>query len=261
MKEARLTSPISILIDNKAAIQSGASPSTSAGGYLIDQFIRMVNAIRKTGKENDQDIQMAVRWIPGHAGIPGNEKADEEAKRAAEGEEQSSPSRHLPRYLRKNPLPHSVSALKQWHQEELKTRWKAQWEKSPRYAKAKVIDPSMPSLNFLKLADSLPKYQTSIYTQLRTRHAPLNQHLHRIGKSDSPHCPACPGREETIYHLIFDCPQYARERHTLQNTLRRKASSINFILSSEKATHALMKYINSTQRFKTTFGENPLECT
>jgi hypothetical protein len=154
------------MIDNKAAIQSGASPSTSAGRYLIDQFIRMTSAISDTRKENDEDIQITVRWIPGHTDIPGNEKADEEAKRAAEGEDQSSPSRQLPRYLRKGPLPHSVSVLKQWHQEALKKRWRTQWEKSPRYARAKVIDASMPSPNFLKLADSLPKYQTSLYTQL-----------------------------------------------------------------------------------------------
>ena len=259
MKEARLTSPISIMIDNKAAIQSGASPSTSAGGYLIDQFIRMTNAISDKCKENDLNIWIMVRWIPGHAGIPGNEKADEEAKRAAEGEDQSSPKRQLPRYLGKGPLPHSISALKQWHQEALKRRWRSQWEKSPRFARAKVIDASMPSPNFMKLANSLPKYQTSIYTQLRTRHAPLNQHLHHIGKTASPHCIACPGREETIYHLLFDCPQYTCECHTLRNTLRCNASSIGFILTSEKATNVLMKYINSTSRFKSTFGENSLD--
>ena len=259
MTETQLTSPISIMVDNKAAIQSGASPSTTAGGYLIDQFIRMTLAISNTCKAKDLDVQISVRWIPGHEGIEGNEKADEEAKKAAEGEEQSSPHRQLPRYLRKGPLPHSISALKQWHQKALKDRWKAQWEKSPRYARAKIIDASMPSINFLKLIDSLPKYQTSIYTQLRTRHAPLKQHLHRIGKSDSPFCPTCPGREETIYHFLFDCPQYVRERHIFQKALRRKATSIGYILTAEKATQALMKYINSTARLKSTFGENSLD--
>ena len=66
-------------------------------------------------------------------------------------------------------------------------RWTNQWKQSPRYARAKTIDPSMPSNKFIRLVSSLPKRQTSIYTQLRTRwHVPLNHHLHRIKRSDSP---------------------------------------------------------------------------
>lgn len=42
--------------------------------------------------------------------IIGNEKADREAKRAAEG--QSSDSKDLPRYVRKN-IKYNVSALRQ----------------------------------------------------------------------------------------------------------------------------------------------------
>ena len=260
MSEAQLTSPVSILIDNKAAIQSGASSLTTAGSYyLIDKFIRMTRIIKNTCKAQDIDLQLTVRWIPGHAGIPGNEEADEKAKKAAEGRRHSSPSEELPRYLRHGPLPHSISALKQWHQKALMDRWKDQWKLSPRYARAKIIDASMPSDKFLKLIDTLPKNQTSIYTQLRTRHVPLNHHLHRIGKSDTPYCAACPGKDETIYHYLFDCPQYARERHILANALRRKATSIGYILTSDKATRPLMQYINGSARFKPVLGEIPID--
>ncbi|KAG2115044.1 hypothetical protein DEU56DRAFT_708057, partial [Suillus clintonianus] len=86
---------------------------------------------------------LTVRWIPGHKGVTGNELADIAAKEAAGGE--SSTRNRLPLYLQDKPLPDSVSALKQWHQDALNKRWSKEWENSPRYARAKIIDPSMPS--------------------------------------------------------------------------------------------------------------------
>ncbi|KAG2063367.1 hypothetical protein BDR04DRAFT_1038237 [Suillus decipiens] len=89
----------------------------------------------------------------------------------------------------------------------------------------------------MKLVASLPRCLTSIYVQLRTRHAPLNHHLHRIGKADSPRSPFFPEKDETTHHFLLDCHQYVHERHIMSNTLRRQAAtSIYFLLTSEKAT-------------------------
>ncbi|KAG2058413.1 hypothetical protein BDR06DRAFT_848118, partial [Suillus hirtellus] len=89
-----------------------------------------------------------VQWIPGHARVPGNELADKAAKEAAEGTHQNSAMRRLPTYLRKGPLPDSVSALKQWYNDTMSTQWKEQWRKLPCYMRAKNIDPTMPSNKF-----------------------------------------------------------------------------------------------------------------
>lgn len=196
-----------------------------------------------------------LRWIPGHKGVEGNELADTAAKEAAKGERYTSPKERLPSYLQNEKLPDSISAIKQWHQAELNERWSNLWKESPRYTRTSTIDPSMPSNRFIKLVATLPRQQTSIYTQLRTRHIPLNHHPHRIRKSPSPHYPICPGRDETIDHFLFDCPQYVRERHILSNTLRHKANSLTYILTSKKATESLICFINSTGQLKTTFGE------
>ncbi|KAG2742180.1 hypothetical protein P692DRAFT_20749314 [Suillus brevipes Sb2] len=114
----------------------------------------------------------------------------------------------------------------------------------------------MPSAKYLKLINGLPKRHASMYIQLRTRHIPLNHHLHRINKSDTPHCPICPNTNETIHHYIFECPQYRKERHIFANAARRDALSIAHILTSDKITPHLIRYINSTGRFKPIFGEN-----
>ena len=51
-----------------------------------------------------------------------------------------------------------------------------------------------------------------VYTQLCTRHAPLNQHLHRFKCSNIPYClwqcrNTC---IETIHHLLYECLRYKR---------------------------------------------------
>jgi hypothetical protein len=119
----------------------------------------------------------------------------------------SSDANLLPRYLR-NPLPHSKSAQLQAFNEKLKVEAQKAWQKSPRYTRMKITDPSAPSNKFLKLTAQLPRTLTSILTQLQTGHAPLAKHLHRIKKTDSPMCPACLQGTETVQHFMLHCPAH-----------------------------------------------------
>ncbi|KAH7918443.1 hypothetical protein BV22DRAFT_978405, partial [Leucogyrophana mollusca] len=107
----------------------------------------------------------------------------------------------------------------------------------------------------LKVTSPHPRRLSGLLIQLRTGHLPLHYHLHRIKAVDSPHCPICPGVDETIHHYFFDCPQYVREWHRLSTTLRCNALSISYMLSKADAIPALLDYINATGRFKSTFGE------
>ncbi|KAI6118267.1 hypothetical protein F5141DRAFT_969844, partial [Pisolithus sp. B1] len=74
-----------------------------------------------------------LQWLPGHTNIPGNELADQEAKKAAEGPQSSSPLKRLPPYLRRNGLLGSISAAIQAQRDLSRKRWSAAWAKSPRY--------------------------------------------------------------------------------------------------------------------------------
>ncbi|OAX35902.1 hypothetical protein K503DRAFT_722272, partial [Rhizopogon vinicolor AM-OR11-026] len=83
---------------------------------------------------------------------------------------------------------------------------------------------------------------------LRTGHAPLNKHLHRIGKIKSPFCSHCQRTEETVHHFLPSCPFYQRKRHILVNALGRKASSISYFLTDPNATPHLVRYVNASGR-------------
>ncbi|KAF9521911.1 hypothetical protein CPB83DRAFT_751457, partial [Crepidotus variabilis] len=78
-----------------------------------------------------------VVWTPGHEGLVGNERADEEARKASE--EGSSRERLLPKYIRK-PLPHSQAAVKAAYRKELLERAKGQWRKSRRFDRLNRYD-------------------------------------------------------------------------------------------------------------------------
>ncbi|KAG2108874.1 hypothetical protein DEU56DRAFT_750051, partial [Suillus clintonianus] len=180
--------PLTISIDNQATIQSTINHRTRPGSYLADRFRRMMQKIAN----DNEDFDVTVHWVPGHANIHGNEEADKQAKKAAEGRQNNSPRTRLPHYLRLGSLPLSISALKQAHHQSTHARWSRIWSKSPRYARTHSIDPNILKRSFIKLTQSFPKRLTGLLMCLRTHHAPLNLHLNRIGKSLTASCPQVP---------------------------------------------------------------------
>ncbi|KAJ3884486.1 hypothetical protein GG344DRAFT_9189, partial [Lentinula edodes] len=103
------------------------------------------------------DATVTISWIPGHVGAEGNERADEEAKKAASG--RSSRKERLPPQLQR-PLPHSQTAAIRTFRRKLEEKHNEQWKKSPRYAYFQRIDPSdatTASRNYWKLARWLPR--------------------------------------------------------------------------------------------------------
>lgn len=200
-------------------------------------------------------IELTSRWIPAHLGCQGNEMADEEAKKAAQGD--PSPDHKLPRELRSNrTLPISKSALKQQYTRRFKDEALEHFKRSPRFAKFNDLDPNFHPSSYRKLIDGLPRKQAACLAQLRTNHVPLNKHLHRIKCHDTPDCPNCVGEAESVYHFLLRCPAYERPRRELLATLGRDARSLSFLLTDKTAMRPLFRYIARTGRLASTFGDD-----
>jgi ribonuclease HI len=235
-------------VDNQAAIKAFQSELRSPGHHLAREIVQIANQVKK--RRNKKRYALTICWTAGHEGITGNEAADEEAKKAAEGK--TSDKRTLPPYLRK-PLLINPAAIKRSFHEELKKEWTNKWRNSIRGQRAIKLDKTTPSKKFLGAISNneLSREMASRITQFKISHAPINHFLKRIGKVDSARCPACGADEETIEHYLLTCPSYAHERWALtqQTKKKRKQLTIETLLGEQDLTIPLTNYIEATHRF------------
>jgi hypothetical protein len=61
--------------------------------------------------------------------------------------------------------------------------------------------------------------------------------------------------EETVHHMLFECPAYHNEQHTLAQALGRKATSLKYLLNHKKGIHQLLIFIGWTGRLRKGFGD------
>jgi ribonuclease HI len=237
-----------IAADNLAAITRTASDQSAPSQYLWDMFHARWGMVQKKHK----GIKLTIRWVPGHEGVTGNEEADRLAKKAIEVG--SSRQSKLPAPLRSG-LPRSRAAAQRALQEGLKKRAERVWKTSPRYGKLKEADETIPSKKFLRLTEGLPRKKASILIQLRTGHVPLQAHLYRIKKADSPICAQCKTGHETVHHYLMVCRAFTEQRRRMQRDGGREASIMAKLMSKEKLIPVLFRYIAQTKRFAITFGD------
>src|SRR5579859_4482658 len=68
-----------IYIDNQSSIQAVDKPKQQSGQYIIHNILQSLDKLQI----QRPSLKFRIEWVPGDMDITGNEKADEEAKRAA----------------------------------------------------------------------------------------------------------------------------------------------------------------------------------
>ena len=254
--EKRNNVSCAIAVDNQAALQAFNAEMKRPGHHLAREALK--NAFQLQKRKKKSKYNLTLRWTAGHAGISGNEKADREAKKAANGA--TSPAKQLPCYLRR-PLPVNPSTVTRKHNDELKRKWKEEWRASKRGTQLMRIDNTTPSDKFLKTLsnDKLQRATASLIAQLRLKHIPLNSYLFRFKRVDKPSCPACGESDESITHFLLTCPNYGHERWALARQVRKKQKfmTVETLLGESDLILPLASYIISTGRFKNPTGEQP----
>ena len=139
-----------------------------------------------------------LQWVPGHSFLPGNDAADELARRGA--------------LLAPSAIPCSLSPVIS----RIHSRPILDWR---RTVSSKFFDTQISSISIEELV--LPRHACCVLTRLRCNgHSLLlGSYLSRIGRIENISCSACRHSSQDTSHLILHCPATDSLRRSLLPTL------------------------------------------
>ncbi|CUA71932.1 hypothetical protein RSOLAG22IIIB_09945 [Rhizoctonia solani] len=192
--------------------------------------------------------EVKLRWCPGHVGIEGNEKADREAGRAAQG--QLYPPELIPQFLESYQPPLNPLTRRRKVKEMSRTAAIKYWEASEAGEKYRLRYPTLSPRHFLAHTHQLPRSRATLLFRLVTGHIQLQAHLYRLQLVDSPHCKHCQIESETVSHFLLKCPRFAAERHTHLTSHGHDFLHLSFLLFATCALDPLFDFIKATGRLR-----------
>ena len=231
--------PVTILLDSQAAIARLRHTQPGPGQALVVQ----AHAIAK--KLHAQGHQPTVQWVPGHAGVEGNERADQVAKQAANKPPGRGP-REISLAFTCRARTEAITAQKQ--------RWLAK-ELSKRSQQGQRTYRPQKNWRLNSAAAVAPKHLASRYFQLKSGHAAVGAYLHQIQAQEDATCRDCGLSRETIHHLLFECRKWRHQRNKLYKDLEldgvmRPTAAEEHpqgrLLGEPRATKALLQFLAST---------------
>ena len=175
-----------ICTDSESSIESLSSVKFSSG--LVLQCFEVLETL---SSEND----VTLIWVPGHSGIPGNERADELARNGSSvGFVGAEPA--VGRY---------AGLIKALVRRETENMHQNRWEAldSCRQSKEFLVGCSKKNTRFLL---GLGRTRLRVLVGILTGHTSLNYHLHKMGIVNDPICRGCGLEPETARHFVCACP-------------------------------------------------------
>lgn len=170
-------------------------------------------------KCKDQNKRVSLFWIKAHIGLEGNERADELAKEAA-------------LKLKTKPIYDKcpVSFVKHNIRRATLDEWNKRYKDSNTGQITKLFFPDI--ITAYPIIKKITITQTM--TQMFTGHGGFSSYLYRFKCKDSPSCICDPNKDETVTHLLVECPIYAKERYILQQKIETdiKERNLHIIINS-----------------------------
>ena len=208
-----------IYSDSRSALQTLQSLNH---GNLVSAIKEQVAELAR------RDNEVTFCWLPGHAGIYGNELADKKAKEAVN-------VKPLDIHIK---IP--VSDIKSTLKSIVYNKWNEEWTNQNNVSKLKEIQPVIRRNTDLNLS----RTDQIRITRLRIGHTRLT-HSHFYTGLQPPVCGPCRCRI-TVKHLLLECRNYdeVRERYFDDNT------SMNIIFNNRENVLKLLEFIKELNIYK-----------
>lgn len=225
IKEAtsRRATEIGVFSDSMAAIQ--ATTNCHSRHPLAVESRKMMRLCKVQNKN------LSLFWIKAHAGLSGNERADELAKEAALRLKRSPDYNMCPVSFAKRNI--RLETIELWNQ---------------RYVAGETASVTKVFFPDARVAYGIIRKMgiNRLTTQIMTGHGGFSSYLYRFKCKDNPSCVCEPGIEESVKHLITECPQFARERFKLEQELGEevKVDKIAHIMIAKKDRQKLICFCN-----------------
>lgn len=160
--------------------------------YLADIVLKIVSEVYNLQKSN-HCVQFL--WVPSHVGIMGNEVVDSFTR--------SEPTDTI--------MVHDFNHALQMLSNTSKNVWQNEWNPSTKGRYYHRIQSYVQKQVWCKNeGHNFSKSEINILTRAISGHNRTNQHLKRIGVTDSDLC-ECNMGIQTLDHLLWDCPHADRQ--------------------------------------------------
>ena len=204
---------LTILSDSQVAIKFLAE----CLGHLVFSYPIALEIGLKLFRARQCGVVISVEWVPGHAGVFGNEEADRLARAACYS---------LAGNWEEVTVPYAVAQLKSVVSAWEKGKWGEEWCGGE---KGRDLFELHPSVSCPRELDLLPRRDAVLLSRLRTGHIGLVGQVFDLALQPTPSC-RCGHPLVTVRHLLLSCPALVHHRNLLETAARGQTLSLPVLL-------------------------------